>query len=215
MTGFSELNGRCSDDCLIRNAVAGLSVGLVIVDPTGKVVWLNRAATRILDVKPEDCIQHQMDHAIQDPRLAAFWQDANGDERSYAADLSLTWPREVEVKVSVSICSDKEGVEIGRALIICDVTEERKVQLELTQAVATRLLDLTSGHMPPKPVQNLTQQELRMLRLVGRGLGNEEIADQTSISASTVRTHLKSLYRKLNLTSRTEAVSFAVRHHLV
>lgn len=212
---LSKLNGHCPDDCLIMNAVAGLSVGLVIVDPTGKVVWLNRAAARILDVESEECIQHQMDQAIQDPRLAAFWQDANGDERTHAADMRLTWPREIEVKVSVSICTDADGNEVGRALIICDVTEERKVKVEMSQAVAKRLLDLTSGHMPPKPVQNLTQQELRMLRLVGRGLGNEEIAEQTSISASTVRTHLKSLYRKLNLTSRTEAVSFAVRHHLV
>jgi DNA-binding CsgD family transcriptional regulator len=61
----------------------------------------------------------------------------------------------------------------------------------------------------------LTHQEVRILRLVGQGLRNDEIAEQAHISASTVRSHLKSVYRKLKLGSRAEAVSYAIRNHLV
>jgi LuxR family transcriptional regulator, maltose regulon positive regulatory protein len=49
---------------------------------------------------------------------------------------------------------------------------------------------------------------------VGQGLGNDDIARNAHISPSTVRSHLKNLYRKLNLGSRAEAVRFAVLHHL-
>jgi len=68
--------------------------------------------------------------------------------------------------------------------------------------------------MPPQPVAHLTSQELRVLRLVGGGLGNDEIARRMAISVATVRSHLKRLYRKLHLRSRAEAVSFATRNHL-
>jgi DNA-binding CsgD family transcriptional regulator len=212
---FSRSNGECPDDCLVFQAVAGLSVGLVLADAHAKVLWLNRAAERLLGAESAAQVGHPLEHALKDPELSAFWQDALRSTEDSYGELSLRWPREVEVRLSVTRCQDPRGRSIGRALLIYDVTVERTVQVKLSQAVATRLLALTSGHMPPEPVASLTHQELRMLRAVGRGLGNDEIAWETKISSSTVRSHLKSLYRKLNLGSRSEAVSFAVRHHLV
>ena len=46
-------------------------------------------------------------------------------------------------------------------------------------------------------------------------MSNDDIAEKVHVAPSTVRSHLKSLYRKLGLNSRTEAVSYAVRNHLV
>ena len=123
-------------------------------------------------------------------------------------------PADLALKANATRYVDDQGAEVGRALLFCDVTAEQRVQVELSQAVARRLLALTSGHMPPEPVANLTHQEVRILRLVGRGLGNEEIAEEAGISPSTVRSHLKSLYRKLGLHSRAEAVSYAARNNL-
>ena len=214
MPRFSRSNGDCPDDCLIVQAVAGLSVGLALADVSSKVLWLNWSAERILGTELAACAGRPVEHILKDPQLAAFWQDASRNPEGSFGELSIKWPREMDVRLSVTPCRDPRGASIGRALLVCDVTAERTVQVKLSQAVATRLLALTAGHMPPEPVANLTQQELRMLRLVGRGLGNDEIAWETKISSSTVRTHLKSLYKKLSLGSRAEAVSFAVRHHL-
>jgi DNA-binding CsgD family transcriptional regulator len=203
---------NCQQSCLIAQAVAGLPIGLVITDPAGRILWLNHAAERLLGTQSGACVGRPATQVFKDPQLVSFWEKSERDE-NLRAELSVHWPEPLELKVSSMRCCD-DGHEIGRALLFCDVTSERAVQVELSQAVAKRLLSLTSGHMPPDAVANLTQQEIRVLRLVGRGLSNEDIADQMTISASTVRAHLKGLYRKLGLGSRAEAVSYAIRNSL-
>lgn len=61
----------------------------------------------------------------------------------------------------------------------------------------------------------LTERELDVLTLLNRGLSNKEIARQLGIGESTVKTHLKGVFGKLNVLSRTEAISVAVRRGLV
>ncbi len=211
----SRLNGECEDCCPIKQALAGLSVGLVLTNGSGRVAWLNRAAARLLGLSEQECLGQHLGHVLKDVQLMAFWQESAEEPGNVLGDVQVQWPEPLALKVNATRYVDADGKEVGRALLFCDVTAERTVQVELSEAVAQRLLDLTSGHMPPEPVANLTTQEVRMLRLVGRGLGNEEIAEQANISASTVRSHLKSIYRKLGLNSRAEAVAFAARHHLV
>ena len=51
----------------------------------------------------------------------------------------------------------------------------------------------------------MSQQELRVLRLLVAGLSNSDIAQELVLSTNTIKTHVKSIYRKLNITSRDEA----------
>lgn len=206
---------NCLDDCLLTQALSGLCVGLVLTDATGKVVWLNSAAASVLGSEIPACCGQPLTHLIHDLQLVTFWHEAAEHDGNHLADVAVQYPERLVLKVNATRYVDSEGKVLGRALLFCDVTSERRVQVELSEAVAKRLLDLTSGHMPPRAVAHLTQQELRILRMVGRGLGNEEIASQVGITASTVRSHLKNLYKKLGLNSRAEAVSYAVRNHLV
>jgi len=55
----------------------------------------------------------------------------------------------------------------------------------------------------------LTGRELEILRLIDVGLSNREIAEALYISLNTVKTHTKSLYSKLNVHSRTQAINRA------
>jgi NarL family two-component system response regulator LiaR len=57
----------------------------------------------------------------------------------------------------------------------------------------------------------LTDLELKILRLMSEGLSNEEISDVTSLARETVKGHLKSVFRKLDVKNRTEAAVLAVR----
>jgi LuxR family maltose regulon positive regulatory protein len=57
---------------------------------------------------------------------------------------------------------------------------------------------------------SISAREQQVLRLVGAGLSNQEIAAQSSISASTVKTHLGNIYRKLGVNSRTQAIAQAL-----
>ena len=60
----------------------------------------------------------------------------------------------------------------------------------------------------------LTELELKILRLMTEGLSNEEISDIACIARETVKGHLKSLFRKLEVKNRTEAAVLAVREGL-
>jgi DNA-binding NarL/FixJ family response regulator len=58
----------------------------------------------------------------------------------------------------------------------------------------------------------LTERELEILRAVGEGKSNREIGKKLWLAEQTVKFHLTNIYRKLNVTSRTEALHWAYRH---
>jgi DNA-binding NarL/FixJ family response regulator len=57
----------------------------------------------------------------------------------------------------------------------------------------------------------LTPRERDILALLADGLGNKQIAARLGISTNTVKTHLEVLFDKLDVSSRTEAVTVAAR----
>ncbi len=61
----------------------------------------------------------------------------------------------------------------------------------------------------------LTPRELEVLRLVSRGLTNVQVARQLIVSPLTVNAHVRSIYNKLDVTSRSAATRLALEHHLV
>ena len=71
----------------------------------------------------------------------------------------------------------------------------------------------------PSPHENLppglTAREMDVMRLLANGASNKEIATQLSVSLTTVRTHVSSILRKLNLENRTQAALYARQQGLV
>lgn len=61
----------------------------------------------------------------------------------------------------------------------------------------------------------LTPRELDVLKCVARGLANKQVALELSISTTTVRTHVSSLIRKLNVENRTQLAIYARDHDLI
>ena len=65
------------------------------------------------------------------------------------------------------------------------------------------------------PVQKLTQRQSDILASLVRGLTNDDIAKQFSIQRSSVKDHLTAIFEKLGAANRSEAVSIALRKHLL
>jgi len=65
------------------------------------------------------------------------------------------------------------------------------------------------------PASQLTAREREVVDLVGEGLKNKQIADRLYISETTVRHHLTSILKKLNVKDRLELLIFAYRNNLV
>jgi DNA-binding NarL/FixJ family response regulator len=61
----------------------------------------------------------------------------------------------------------------------------------------------------------LTAREVEVLRLLARGLTNAQIARELIVSLLTVKAHVRSIYSKLGVTSRSAATRYALEHHLV
>ncbi len=85
-------------------------------------------------------------------------------------------------------------------------------QPTLHPEIAQKLLrEIASpGELPASP-DHLTEREVEVLKLLARGLSNQEIAEQLVVSVATVYTHVSNILAKLHLASRTQAALYALR----
>jgi len=67
----------------------------------------------------------------------------------------------------------------------------------------------------PQPGLNLTARELEVLALMVDGLNNTQIAGKLTVSPSTIKSHVSNILSKLGVASRTEAVTLALRNHII
>lgn len=75
------------------------------------------------------------------------------------------------------------------------------------------LTALTRGNYDQaQPTESLSERETEVLRLLAQGLSNKDIAQTLFLSVRTVEAHLRNIYSKLVIVSRTEAVLWAVNH---
>jgi DNA-binding NarL/FixJ family response regulator len=70
----------------------------------------------------------------------------------------------------------------------------------------------TGGLNWPGRSEGLTDRESEILALITQGKSNAEVATLTYLSPNTVKSYIRTIYRKINVTSRTQAVLWGVRH---
>lgn len=68
--------------------------------------------------------------------------------------------------------------------------------------------------MPDPERDKLTRREIEVIALIADGLNNKEIADQLFISEKTVKNHVSNLFKKINVSDRTQAAIFAFKHSI-
>jgi DNA-binding NarL/FixJ family response regulator len=108
------------------------------------------------------------------------------------------------------LLKDAEADEVAAA-----IRAAHRGELQLDPAIARRLMPRRTGAPPDDPAAAMTARELDVLRVVGSGKANKEIAAELGISERTARTHVSNILSKLGLHSRTQAALWAVREGLV
>ncbi len=88
--------------------------------------------------------------------------------------------------------------------IAAAITEVMAGNYPLSPALARHLFRMVAGPTPQSDVE-LTDRETDTLRCIGRGLSYEQTAMAMGISLSTVQSHVRNLYRKLDVNSQTQA----------
>ena len=110
--------------------------------------------------------------------------------------------------------------DVDRARLVAAVEAVARGESLVAPTVLERLVTHyverpPSGVAQPDFLADLSARELEVLKLVGRGLSNGEIAEELFISLATVKTHVRHLLQKLNLRDRVQAVVLAHEHGLV
>jgi len=105
--------------------------------------------------------------------------------------------------------------DTGPDELVRAIRQVQQGQLTLHPSIAQKLLkELTlTAEQPPSP-DPLTEREVEVLKLIARGLSNQEIADTLVVSIATVYTHVSKILDKLHLASRTQAALYALREGL-
>jgi len=129
----------------------------------------------------------------------------------------------------IALTSFKEGKIIKNALeagaigyLLKDVSADDLVRAiraanagraTLSPEVAQALVE--TANQPSAPGLDLTEREREVLALMVEGLNNTQIAGRLTVSSSTIKSHVSNILSKLGVASRTEAVTLALRNHIV
>ncbi|MBA2276568.1 MAG: response regulator transcription factor [Chloroflexia bacterium] len=121
----------------------------------------------------------------------------------------MTLLAQAELRAATGRPADATAL-LGEARAVCERLGARPTLGRIDTIVAR----LATGASTGEAVTGLTPRELDVLRLVAQGLTDAEVAGRLFISPRTVSQHLRSVYGKLDVSSRSGATRFAVEHHL-
>jgi DNA-binding NarL/FixJ family response regulator len=129
------------------------------------------------------------------------------DEEEYVLEL-------VKAGVSGYVLKDIDPAKLVET--IKTVAEGNSVVApSITNMIFNQLNRLTKHRKIKEDWETLTEREMDVLKLMANGQCNKEIALDLDISEKTVKNHITNIFRKLHVDDRTQAVLFAIKHHLV
>ena len=96
---------------------------------------------------------------------------------------------------------------VGRLLLAFQEEKGDRVETPASsQKPTSSPISTLAGHLL---VEELSEREVEVLELIANGYSNKEIADTLYIALSTVKSHINNIYRKLDVSKRTQAVARA------
>ena len=95
--------------------------------------------------------------------------------------------------------------------ILAAIEEVHEGGAPMSSNIARKVIQSFHSAGPNEPTETLSPREREILDLLARGYTNKEIADLLSIAFQTVHTHVRNIYSKLHVRSRTEAVAKYLR----
>lgn len=117
----------------------------------------------------------------------------------------------VEIGVNGYILKDSESSELKKA-IFSIIDGEDYIQPSLIPLLNSKMIEKNEDE---GKINNLTRRELEVLKLLAIGMYNKEIAEKLHISERTVKNHVSNIFKKLEVTDRTQAAVFAIRNNMI
>ena len=117
----------------------------------------------------------------------------------------------VDIGVDGYILKDSESSELKKAINVV-LSGESYIQPKLIPFLNQRLM---ARDQDKDKIDSLTKRELEVLSEVANGMFNKEIAISLNISERTVKNHISNIFKKIDVSDRTQAAVFAIKNDLV
>lgn len=117
----------------------------------------------------------------------------------------------VDIGVDGYILKDSKSAELKRA-IQSVITGDSYIQASLIPALNNRL---ANRDIDKDKIDALTNRELEVLIGVANGMINKEIAINLNISERTVKNHVSNIFKKIDVSDRTQAAVFAIKNNII
>ncbi len=117
----------------------------------------------------------------------------------------------IDIGVDGYILKDSESSELKKAIdIICK--GENYIQPSLIPALNNQL---ANRDIDRDKIDLLTSREYEVLIQVANGMSNKEIATNLNISERTVKNHISNIFKKIDVSDRTQAAVFAIKNNII
>ena len=117
----------------------------------------------------------------------------------------------VEIGINGYVLKDSESAELKKAIFTI-YDGENYIQPSLITALNSKMIEKNEDEIK---LESLTKRELQVLKELAVGKFNRDIAKEMEISERTVKNHISSIFKKLDVTDRTQAAVFAIRNNLI
>lgn len=117
----------------------------------------------------------------------------------------------VDIGVDGYILKESESAELRRAIDLV-AKGENYIQPKLIPMLNSRLL---SRDKDKDKIELLTQREMEVLIQIANGMINKEIATSLHISERTVKNHISNIFKKIEVSDRTQAAVFAIKNDII
>jgi len=140
-------------------------------------------------------------------------------ERHSQTQILMLTVYDAQDKVFESICNGACGYLLKKtppARLLEAIREAHEGGSPMSPEIARKVVTLFQKTGPPAQIdQSLTPQEVRVLRLLADGYSYQSAGEKLNITANTVRNYVRSIYDKLHVHSKSEAVSKALRSRII
>lgn len=117
----------------------------------------------------------------------------------------------VDIGVDGYILKDADSTELRKA-IFSIVEGNKYIQSSLIPLLNSKMI---ARDVDSEKIKLLTKRELQILMNAASGMSNKEIGDKLQISERTVKNHISSVFKKIEVSDRTQAAVFAIRNNLI
>lgn len=117
----------------------------------------------------------------------------------------------VDIGINGYMLKDSESAELKKA-ILSVVNGEDYIQPSLIPVLNAKMIDRSKDN---EKLEKLTKRELQVLKLLAIGKLNRQVAEELDISERTVKNHVSSIFKKIDVKDRTQAAVFTIRNNLI